>query len=242
MGAPRRPGGAGRAGGPRGRHPGVAAGPRDRDRLAGLAGRQRERARLRHAGRPQPGLGRPRLDRPARAHPVPGRLHLPGGGRPPVGEALAFVLRRGAPRRSGWPATPAAARSAGRPDPGPAGAAGLLGRRQGPLLRRQAAGRRPPARGLLAGRAEAPGPGLDGRAGHPGRRRPPRPGRHPDRRRHRQRLRRPPGRPVGAGRRAGPAAAAVGVGRPAPSAGSTPARCWWSRAAATGRSTCGWWT
>ena len=31
-------------------------------------------------------------------------------------------------------------------------------------------------------------------------------------------------------------------GRPAPSAGSTPARCWWSRAAATGRSTCGWWT
>ena len=212
VGAAGRPGGAGRAGGARGRGPGVAAGPRDRDRLAGLAGRQRERARLRHAGRPQPGLGRPRLDRPARAHPVPGRPTYQAVAGHPSGEALAFVLRREGASEI-WMASNAGS-----------GAVRLVGptrARLGPLAFAaggkalyyggQAAGRQPPARGLLAGRGPPPGPGLDGRAGHPGRRRPARPGRHPARRRHRQRLRRPPGRPVGAGRRAGPAAAAVGV-------------------------------
>ena len=130
----------------------------------------------------------------------------------------------------------------GRPDPGPAGAAGLLGRRQGPVLRGQAAGRQPPARGLLAGRGQAPRPRLDGRAGRPG---------------SSAGATRPPPRsrstPAAAATTAGPTcrgwtAGRAGrccrrrPGRPAPSAGSTPARCWWSRAAATGRSTCGWWT
>src|SRR5918999_1119768 len=88
------------------------------------------------------------------------------------------------------------------------GVGGFLGGRKGPLLRQPPVRRHPPAGGLLAGRAAPPGAGLDGRSGHPGHRRAARPGRHPAGPRHRQRLRRPPGRPVGAGRRARPAPAA----------------------------------
>ena len=119
VGAAGRPGGAGRAGGARGRRPGVAAAPRHRDRLAGLAGRQRQRARLRHPGRPQPGLGRPRLDRPARADPVPGRPPTRRWPATRPGRRWPSCSGATAPPRSGWPATPAAARSGWSPRPGP---------------------------------------------------------------------------------------------------------------------------
>jgi hypothetical protein len=59
----------------------VAAAEGHRDGVADLAGGHRHRARLRHPGPPQPGLGRPRLDRAAGADTVPG-AHLPGGGGP----------------------------------------------------------------------------------------------------------------------------------------------------------------
>ena len=118
------------------------------------------------------------------------------------GEALAFVLRREGASRSGWPATPAAARSGWSARPGPG-----WGRWPSRPAARPYYGARQPdgtRRLEVFSLAEgAPGPGLDGRAGRPGRRQPARPGRHPDRGRHRQRLRRPPGRPVGAGRRPG---------------------------------------